>query len=536
MRSEGRWYFRRYVPPDVLGLVDLTILARRPKDGANPKPKAKAPRRAASQPKAAVWKTALRTSDERVAEQRARELAALTDRVIEKARARLERQRWLRVNLTDAEQAALDEAGGLEGLRAELNARRKGERFLAAGAEMLDHVAKLSPARLDAEGIDPEEAADDSASARALLRTTRQRLTAAEVLFGKASGEADAVSRIEDSARESMTLPGIITRWARDTDAPPQHVEQYEYPARRFREMHGDLPLAEITKDHLREFADLLMKLPNSSAPEVRKAAIHEAIRYGEGKGLPKLSRRTVSKHLTALGTLLGYAESWGYIPSNPASRLPILAQRTKITERGRRLPFTRDQMAAIVTKLEAEYPDHGDDYWIPLVAMYQGMRIEEVCQLDKTDLRQIDGTWAIDINDAGDKKLKNASSCRIIPLHPQLEVMGFVDHAAASPGPKLFATLSPDQRGRWGGPYGKRFARFLSVKAKIKQPGLTFHSFRHSWKDAARNAGLPPDVLDRIQGHQHGSAVSAGYGVGHSVGALAPWMAKVAPIPLPPP
>jgi integrase len=171
------------------------------------------------------------------------------------------------------------------------------------------------------------------------------------------------------------------------------------------------------------------------------------------------------------------------------------------------------------------------------LVALFEGMRIEEICQLVKRDVRQEGGIWVIDVTDDGDgRKVKNRSSVRTIPLAQQLIDLGFLDHVQRSPGPLVFSTLKPDQRGRLAGPYGKRFGRHLRVRAKITDKALTFHSLRGTWKDAARDAGVPGDIQERIMGHTYsGNAVAAKYGSGHSLPVLASWMAKVDPLAAPP-
>ena len=60
--------------------------------------------------------------------------------------------------------------------------------------------------------------------------------------------------------------------------------------------------------------------------------------------------------------------------------------------------------------------------YWLPLIGIYQGARINEICQLYLDDISQDeDGTWGIDINEnREDQRLKNKASRRCIPVHPE--------------------------------------------------------------------------------------------------------------------
>jgi integrase len=50
---------------------------------------------------------------------------------------------------------------------------------------------------------------------------------------------------------------------------------------------------------------------------------------------------------------------------------------------------------------------------------MFSGMRLNEVAQLQPSDLKQVDDVWCIDLNTTGDsnKSLKNTSSHRVAPF-----------------------------------------------------------------------------------------------------------------------
>ena len=63
--------------------------------------------------------------------------------------------------------------------------------------------------------------------------------------------------------------------------------------------------------------------------------------------------------------------------------------------------------------KLKSESIDKNKPayYWVPLLGLYTGARLNEICQLYVNDIKEIDKIWCIDINrKTNDKKLKNAS------------------------------------------------------------------------------------------------------------------------------
>ena len=216
---------------------------------------------------------------------------------------------------------------------------------------------------------------------------------------------------------------------------------------------------------------------------------------------------------MIALSTLLAHAVSWGFIEKSPADGLRFIRKREKRSNSAEPKGFTPTQLRALDASLGAEYQDTNDDRWLPVVCAYQGCRQEEACQLMKSDIWQHDsGVWVMRITDAGqDQKVKNDPSIRTIPLHTKLIERGFLQHVARSSGPLVFASLKPDNRGRLGGPYGKRFARHLKQRTKLA--GLTFHDTRHAWKTAARNAEIPAEIQRAIMGHKQEDGVAEDYG-----------------------
>jgi hypothetical protein len=61
----------------------------------------------------------------------------------------------------------------------------------------------------------------------------------------------------------------------------------------------------------------------------------------------------------------------------------------------------------------------HSYCFWLPIIALFTGMRLNEICQLHLNDFRSEDGIYVIDvIGDEKEKNLKNKTSRRLVPLH----------------------------------------------------------------------------------------------------------------------
>ena len=67
--------------------------------------------------------------------------------------------------------------------------------------------------------------------------------------------------------------------------------------------------------------------------------------------------------------------------------------------------------------------------YWIPLIGIYTGMRLNEICQLYVDDVKYLNRIWYFRLtNERSDQSLKNKQSKRLVPIHPKLIELGFID------------------------------------------------------------------------------------------------------------
>jgi integrase len=115
------------------------------------------------------------------------------------------------------------------------------------------------------------------------------------------------------------------------------------------------------------------------------------------------------------------------------------------------------------------------------------------------------------------ERRLKNKSSRRKVPIHPRLVELGFLEFVELrrkQGAVKLFSTLKemkgrPDKRTDAFSKWWRRYTEEIGVKTGKQK---TFHSFRHTSKRALRNAGVDPSLADAIHGHANKS-VSAHYG-----------------------
>jgi integrase len=96
--------------------------------------------------------------------------------------------------------------------------------------------------------------------------------------------------------------------------------------------------------------------------------------------------------------------------------------------------------------------------------------------------------------------------------------------------GPKdglLFPELCPGPHGGLTGAYSKYYARF-SDSVGITDPRTSYHSYRHSFKRACREAGISEEIHDYVTGHAGSGSVGRTYGSAPSLPVLAAAVASI--------
>ncbi|MEG3641343.1 DUF6538 domain-containing protein [Magnetococcus sp. PR-3] len=327
-----------------------------------------------------------------------------------------------------------------------------------------------------------------------------------------------------------MPLSEVLAKWleAHSEHAARTKLEPHTAVS-RFIDVLGDLPVASITKPHIRQFVQALKQLPPNAPkryPGLTVPKIIERLQGPEGEGVPRLQPRTINKDIDTIHKLLKWADSVGYLDDVPGWVNPVVdGLRVKVSKsRGQsRKSYEVDDLNRIFlspffTEGRRDLGGKGEaQFWLPLLALFTGARLEELGQLYLSDVKEEAGTFYIDINAHGpDKHLKNAVSARCVPIHSQLLGMGFlsyVERMRADSETRVFPlVVSAGSRqqtasfSQWWGRYSR------SDDVGIAGRDKTFHSFRHTFITAGKSYRIPKAHRDALTGHADGS-VSEEYG-----------------------
>jgi|TARA_R100000322_G_scaffold22153_3_gene14722 integrase len=302
-------------------------------------------------------------------------------------------------------------------------------------------------------------------------------------------------------------------------------------------------------KSEFVDYKNALLTVPTNFRKIFPGASILTAIERNKTAEKPTLSTKTINKKLIHLKSFFEWLHRNDHIAENPAKAVKLYESK-RSSYRSKRHPFTTSDLAAIFNAKQFNEPwatqsrkaavtsKVAHTFWLPLLALYTGARAGEIAQLHCADIIEKDGVQLIYITeklngktagtDCG-KSLKNADSERYIPVHPELLALGFiqfVDRMKASKSTRLFPACARGADGQFS-PYSKSFTHFLRKLGVKENKSKTFHSFRHSFEDAMREAGLAEAVACRLTGRTDRHS-SAGYGVGHSPKRLYEEISKI--------
>jgi integrase len=330
-----------------------------------------------------------------------------------------------------------------------------------------------------------------------------------------------------------------------------------------WKEVFGNKHIHDITLSELSTIQIWLTRLPANFVKKglTTEKAVKIAKTIGDyPKNLVSISDKTRAEYLGQLKGILEYAHACGFTTADQSRHVEI--PNTKQIKAVERLPFSDNDLVKIFPK------DYGVDfgkkhaaldwdvrYWFPLIALYSGARLEEICQLKTDDIKTCPDTDIIYMNitdsgisgDGQKKHAKNKNSVRPIPVHSALIERGFLDYVEkrkAGKKDKSLFKLKRDNQGRLGKGLSNWFSRFEKrangnghILGYIERRGVaskgsydtgerwtkTFHSFRHTAIDNLRGKKLDNGQFIReqdiglVMGHEKGKLETANYGADRS-------------------
>ncbi|WFT79822.1 site-specific integrase [Methylobacterium sp. CB376] len=544
-RKNGTYAFRGYVPPELREAI--------PGGRSGQK-----------------W-IALGTADRAEAVRRARLKSVEFDRELHTARRRLSGAQD-DISLAEAERLA---AAWLSKLLSDDERKREAgltevayQRALKA-AEYVGPAAAAELARgsmetiwMEVEGVLRENGLSSREGSESWRRLGFAMLKAqkrwADALLARNKGEVveTPVPPKAASTPRSCTVEDLITAYLNDPTRKrtPGTLKTYQTVFRAMRELLGpDTPVDSIHRVDCERIRSVIIRLPKNASQRFPDLSLEDAAKLADAEKLERLGVSAVNNYLHNLSALFKWGVNTWRVTRNPAQGLALPDDRD---ERDLRQPFSIAQLQAIFTAPlytgcqddEEGYAKPGPNvprrgrFWVPLLSLWTGMRLGECCQLRVEDVAEYEGVPVILINDdeepggdeADKKRVKTEAGRRFVPVHPELQRIGFLKFVEAMRGrgeKRLFPEIKPDSMGYLSGTFSKWFndkRRFLG-KLDMSGTGVSFHSFRHNYRDALREAEISLERVRALGGWRRDSeGEEAIYGKGLKAATLYKEIEKV--------
>lgn len=210
------------------------------------------------------------------------------------------------------------------------------------------------------------------------------------------------------------------------------------------------------------------------------------------------LGLRSLDKRRLYLSKFFDWAAD-GELHGGPNPMAAKIATKSQIVDDGDAYSeFTSDDLTKIFSAEFVQHMDKPDWYWIPLMGLFSGARLGELCGLRVSDFKIVEGFKIFDIDEG-----KNAPSIRRVPIHSKLLDLGlweFVEALRARGATYFLHHRSADYLQK---STGLRFAIWIKkLGIKDEDPMKVFHSFRSTAITDMHNTGGGGAAIRRAVGH----------------------------------
>lgn len=289
----------------------------------------------------------------------------------------------------------------------------------------------------------------------------------------------------------------------------------------------GHRTLDSLSRSDFNALRDQLRSYPKNRH-RLRATRYQPLSQIIQGGKYEPINARTAKKFFELARAVVGYAHDQGYLKENLAAGLVF---STKGAPSPRKRTYTHRQIEQLlngpVYTLKEPPRWRLDDYrfWLPLLGLYTGARLSELCQLRLGDIREELGVWVISISSSGARQLKTADSERLVPLHKAILEAGFLEfhqqRLDANDGDlsaqlfdniRVYGDLSPGHvASRWFIGSSKEDQGYLG-QCGLGDDELTFHGLRHTFINQFRRQKLDMLIGKALVGHADRST-TGGYG-----------------------
>jgi integrase len=226
------------------------------------------------------------------------------------------------------------------------------------------------------------------------------------------------------------------------------------------------------------------------------------------------VSQETKNRNLYRVHTIVNFGVNHHELDARmlPELKMPKSNGRGKNSRAKSYLPFEQDELALLFhsTAYKTNSFKKPSHYWLPLLGLYTGARLEELAELNLSAFKTVEKIPALILSDLRTTPGgKNEYAPRQVPIHKELIKAGLLQYAEtlrAAGHDRLFPDIEAAARDG----YGKRatvdftaYRRSVGVgQSEGHRSRQVFHSFRATLAGKFYHHGIDGDLSRRLTGH----------------------------------
>jgi integrase len=394
----------------------------------------------------------------------------------------------------------------------------------------------------------------DGHEVEALRLARKQMVTPLQVKVAMAGRIAN-----KDISRPSEPVSVYVSKYlaGRSVGVKPDQLRQIGDLLRLFCEMTGDVKFSGINNQVVDTFRDIqLPEVPHNEEKQrakLKSTSVLESIERLRGKEYKRLTPGSIQKRMAWLRSFLTWVEDQKSLNIKQIDKVGAAVKEKNNRARENRDMFSFADLTLIFSAVpfvngSGEITKSGTyrtfmpwHYWGPLIGLYSGMRPNECCQMNVSDIREKDGFWVFDVNDdpgedgSKQKSVKTNNGKRVIPIHPELVRLGLLDWRLKVEGAGHSRMFPEWKRHEVTGRYSAMASRWFNDTHLKQTLGIdrsrkkVLYSFRHNFVTGLGRIGMPEEKAVWITGHTKGSTVlKSVYDKGPKVSELAGYIEKL--------
>ena len=338
----------------------------------------------------------------------------------------------------------------------------------------------------------------------------------------------------------SEVKPKFIQFWSR-RDNKPKTVLIYKTTIKHFIDIIGDIPIDAITSKTVFEYKEKFLQIPNrrEQNPKYAGKTIAEILEMNpsELEEFESRGMHTLNQSLRRLSTFANWCCGNTAMTQNPFANATEKNLKKTVTEKN----WTDAEVSRLFEPkvflsssifFNGNQPNRHCNFLVPLIMLFTGARVNEVCQLHISDIERVrhkeknDYFWIIDFNSnecdccppEHRKSIKNKSSHRRIPLHPSLLEVGLIRYRnilEKKGETRLFPKNNFQTKGGWSSSFSHwwnvTYLPKLGLK-NLKNRKTDTHTFRHTCLNKMKQNGAEEGLAMEYAGHHHSNMTFTTY------------------------